>query len=159
MRRVRALAALVAAAAFAVAFDQATKALVRSSLELGETRELAGPFELNHVRNSGILGGHLQGSAVPIGIATTLALAGLLVYLLRHSRAGVLGMIGGGLVLGGGIGNLVDRLRLGYVTDFLDRGSGGAFNLADVAILAGLIVLGACALARRRPAQAGSATE
>ena len=159
MCRPRVLAALAAATAFALAVDQATKALVRASVELGEARELAGPLMVSHVRNSGILGGHLQGSAVPIGIATTVALAGLLAYLLRRARASVLEAIGGGLVLGGGLGNLVDRLRLGYVTDFLDRGSGGAFNLADVSILIGLVLLGVAALARRGAAEAESATE
>jgi signal peptidase II len=149
MRRRRAWAALVVAAAVAAVADQATKAVVRAMLELGELRDVAGPFVLHHVRNSGILGGHLQGSAVPIGLATTVALAALVVYLARRARPSALEMAAGGLVLGGGIGNLVDRLRLGYVTDFLDRGSGGAFNVADVSIMAGLVAFGLATLLRR----------
>ena len=64
-------------------------------------------------------------------------------------------MIGFGLVLGGGIGNLADRLRLGYVTDFIDRSSRGAFNVADVAILLGYAVLAATALVGLRRGSLG----
>jgi signal peptidase II len=139
-RRLPWLALGIPAAAALVA-DQATKAAVRSSVALGESVDTVGPFSIHHVRNSGILGGHLQGSALPIALATALALAALAVYALRREPGRVLTAVAFGLVLGGGLGNLVDRLRLGYVTDFIDRGSGGAFNFADVAIMLGLVGL------------------
>ena len=140
--------AFALAVSVAVAADQATKAAVRAALPLGAEEPGLGPFSLHHVRNSGILGGHLQGSALPIGIVTTVALLGLVVFVARRGRRRLLDMAAFGLVLGGGVGNLADRLRLGYVTDFLDRGGSGAFNVADVAILAGLVLLGAATLLR-----------
>jgi signal peptidase II len=145
--------AFAAVAAAALAADQATKAIVRATLDLGEAVPAVGPFSIHHVRNSGILGGHLQGSAVPIAVASALALAGLVVYVLRRRNPGALSVIGFGLLLGGGLGNLVDRLRLGYVTDFVDRGQGGAFNAADLAVTLGLVVLLVAHVLRRRTAE------
>jgi signal peptidase II len=144
--------AFAVVAAVALASDQATKAVVRATLDLGEAVPAVGPFSIHHVRNSGILGGHLQGSAVPIAVASALALAGLVVYVLRRRNPGSLSVIGFGLLLGGGLGNLVDRLRLGYVTDFVDRGHGGAFNLADLAVTLGLVTLLVAQLWRKRSA-------
>jgi signal peptidase II len=141
---------LGAAATVALVADQATKAAVRANLAYGESVDAVGPFTIHHVRNSGILGGHLQGSALPIAIVTALALAALAVYALRRNPGRPLTAVAFGLVLGGGLGNLADRLRLGYVTDFIDRGSGGAFNLADTAIMLGLLVLLAAQLSAKR---------
>jgi len=137
-------------AALALAADQATKAAVRATIGLGESVPAVGPFSIHHVRNSGLLGGHLQGSALPIAVVTSIALAGLVVYVLRRRHGGLLSAAGFGLLLGGGLGNLVDRLRLGYVTDFLDRGADGAFNVADVSVALGLLAIVAAHL--RRPA-------
>ena len=145
--------AFAAVAAAALAADQATKAIVRATLDLGEAVPAVGPFSIHHVRNSGILGGHLQGTAVPIAFASALGLAVLVVYVLRRRNPGPLSVIGFGLLLGGGLGNLVDRLRLGYVTDFVDRGAGGAFNVADLAVTLGLVALLVGHLWRARSAE------
>jgi signal peptidase II len=145
--------AFAAFAAAVLAADQVTKAIVRATLDLGEAVPAVGPFSIHHVRNSGILGGHLQGTAVPIAVASAAALAALVVYVLRRRNPGILSVVGFGLLLGGGLGNLVDRLRLGYVTDFVDRGQGGAFNLADLAVTLGLVVLLVAHVLRRRTAE------
>jgi signal peptidase II len=142
---------LILAAAVVVAADQATKAIVRATLDLGETVDAVGPFSIHHVRNSGILGGHLQGSALPVAVATTVALAVVVVYLARRDATRPAVAAAFGLLLGGGLGNLIDRLRLGYVTDFIDRGQGGVFNLADVAISLAIATLLIVALFPRRP--------
>jgi signal peptidase II len=143
------LAIFAGVAGLVVGADQVTKAFVRSELAFGEERSGAGPFSLHHVRNSGVLGGHLDGIALPLGIATALMLAALVVFVvLRRPRLPEI--VAFALILGGGLGNLVDRLRLGYVTDFIDRGNDRAFNLADVGITLGLLVLGASYLPRRR---------
>jgi signal peptidase II len=139
-------------AACALAVDQATKAIVRASLDFGESVPAFGPFSIHHVRNSGILGGHLQGTALPMAIVTAVALTALAVYVLRRRTAGIVSIVGFGLLLGGGLGNLVDRARLGYVTDFIDRGRDGAFNVADVLVLLGLLTLLAAHVLRRREA-------
>jgi signal peptidase II len=138
------------AAGVALVADQATKAAVRANLAYGESVDAVGPFTIHHVRNSGILGGHLQGSALPIAIVTAVALTALAVYALRRNPGRPLAAVAFGLLLGGGLGNLVDRLRLGYVTDFIDRGSGGAFNLADTAIMLGLATLLVAKLTEKR---------
>jgi signal peptidase II len=142
--------AFLVVASSAVAVDQVTKAIVRARVPIGHEAPAFGPFSIHHVRNSGILGGRFEGTAVPIGVATTIALLGLVVYVARRNRPRPLDMVGFGLILGGGLGNLVDRLRLGYVTDFVDRGSAGAFNLADAAIMLGFVVLVVSALVFRR---------
>jgi signal peptidase II len=71
---------------------------------------------------------------------------------LRRRTAGIVAIVGFGLLLGGGLGNLVDRARLGYVTDFIDRGQDGAFNVADVFVLLGLVTLLVAHVFRRREA-------
>ncbi|TML48334.1 MAG: signal peptidase II [Actinobacteria bacterium] len=128
---------LAAVGLYIVALDQATKELVRSTLSPGEDLHLAGTFSIEPFRMS---------------VLATLAVAALLVFLARVGTLDRPVLVGFGLVIGGGVGNLVDRLRLGYVTDFILHGN-NAFNLADVAILVGtlLILVGLVAsLARPR---------
>jgi signal peptidase II len=139
-------------AGLVLAADQTTKAIVRATLGLGEARPGVGPFSIHHVRNSGILGGHLEGSALPMAAVTAVALAALVVYLVRRRHESIVSIVGFALLLGGGLGNLVDRLRLGYVTDFIDRGGDGAFNVADVCVTLGLITVLAAFLLRGREA-------
>lgn len=127
-------------AVFALAADQVTKALVRSNVEVGGETAY-GPLDIHHVRNSGILGGHLQGSGLAVGVLTTLVVAGILVAFARHGGTKRLYPFAFGLLVGGSLGNLVDRLRLGYVTDFIARDAEKAANAADVAIVVGLAVL------------------
>ena len=149
-RRAR-LVVLGLAAAAVLAADQLTKLAVRAATELGSATHLAGPFWIHHVRNSGIIGGHFQGVGLAVGVATIAVIAALIVYVFRSRTLTLWAVVGFGLLLGGSLGNLIDRLRLGYVTDFIDRGNGKAFNLADVAILLGIAVVLVCA-ARRRSA-------
>jgi signal peptidase II len=132
---------LVAGALVVFSADQATKAVVRSTLAVGDRVETVGPFSINHVRNSGIVGGYLEGSAVPLVVVGALCVAGLLLYFARR-RAGQAAVAAGiGLLVGGTLGNLVDRARLGYVTDFIRRADGGAFNVADLGIFLGVALL------------------
>ncbi len=131
-----------------LAADQATKAVVRSQIAFGDEVPAFGPFSIHHVRNSGIIGGHLQGIALPLGIATTVVIAGIVVYFARLGTMRPAFTLAAGLLLGGSLGNLIDRLRLGYVTDFLDRDGGGAFNLADVSITIGVAAIAVAVLLR-----------
>lgn len=149
---VLALVALAAAGA-----DQAAKAAVRAGLPLGEAAEAIGPLHLHHTRNSGLVHGLLPGTALPLAIATGLVLVGMLAVFARTAGTRPAFPLAFGLLVGGGASNLADRARLGYVTDFLVRGSGGAFNLADVWILAGVVAVAVSLLARERlPAAAES---
>ena len=112
--------ALLLVATAAVAADQVTKQLVARTLQLGDAVELAGPLSIHHVHNSGIAFG-LFSSATSIVIAlTAVAVICLVLFFARSGRRHPLPPVALGLVLGGSVSNLLDRIRLGYVTDFLD---------------------------------------
>jgi len=140
--------ALVALAA--VAGDQLTKAIVSERLRLGSAVEIVGPFTIHHVRNTGIAFG-LFSEATSIVIAlTAIAIAALVVFFARSARRHPLLPVAVGFVLGGSASNLVDRLRLGHVTDFLDLDYWPAFNLADMFIVVGVGLLFLCFVAADR---------
>ena len=131
-------AVLLGVAALVLVLDQTAKATVRARLPYGDTTRLYGLVRLHHTRNAGLLGGIVQGAAVPVGIATVVGLIIALRYYGTHPGLSNGRRIACGLLLGGTLGNLADRLRLGYVTDFIARNDRNAFNLADLAIYAGL---------------------
>jgi signal peptidase II len=132
---------LLLVAAAAVAADQVTKQLVARTLALGDSVELAGPFRIHHVHNSGIAFG-LFSSATSVVIGLTgIAVACLVLYFARSGRRHPLLPVALGLVLGGSVSNLLDRVRLGYVTDFLDLAYWPSFNLADTFIVVGVGLL------------------
>lgn len=142
--------ALVAVAGAAIVADQLTKHVVGRTLELGQSVHIAGPLSIHHVQNSGIAFG-LFSSRTALVIAVTGAAVGLMLWFFARSgkRHPVL-PVALGLVLGGSIANLIDRVRLGYVTDFLDFVAWPAFNLADTFIVVGVALLfGALVLADR----------
>lgn len=124
-----------------VAIDQLTKAAVVSSLVLGESRDLALGFDLTRVTNSGIAFGLLDegGDALVLAI-TGVALVVVLGWFATDPARPWL-WLGVGLLVGGAIGNLIDRLRVGSVTDFLNPPLWPAFNFADVAITIGVAVV------------------
>lgn len=131
--------ALVAVAAAAA--DQLTKSLVANRLSLGDAVDIAGPFTIHHVRNSGIAFGLFSGSTSIVIVLTAVAIGALLTFFARSARRHPLLPAAVGLVLGGSASNLVDRLRLGHVTDFLDLDYWPAFNLADTFIVVGVGLL------------------
>ena len=141
---------LLAVALAAIAADQLTKAVIARTLELGQTVDIIGPFTIHHVQNSGIAFG-LFGSRTTIVIAvTTVAVGWMIWFFARSGRRHPVLPVALGLVLGGSIANLIDRVRLGYVTDFLDVTLWPAFNLADTFIVVGVAILfGALVLADR----------
>jgi signal peptidase II len=131
-------AALVAVAT--VAADQASKALVRTTIERGEEVDLFLGIQLVNVRNRGIAFGMLSGGGVVLVLFALAALVALLVFFARH-RDRPLVWLPTGLLIGGATGNLIDRTREGAVTDFLDLPLWPAFNVADVAITFGVLTL------------------
>lgn len=134
-------AALAVVAVAAALADQLTKALVSGALALGDAVEIAGPFSIHHVRNTGIAFGlFADATSIVIGL-TTVAIVALLAFFARSARRHPLLPVAVGLVLGGSLSNLVDRLRLGHVTDFLDFDYWPAFNLADTFIVVGVGLL------------------
>jgi len=132
------LAGLVVA--LVLAADQGTKALVRSSIAPGEQHDVLGPLSFVDVHNDGVAFGFLGGGGAIVLVVVLAALALLLAYFARHADRPLL-WLPTGLVLGGALGNLVDRVHQGYVTDFIHVPHWPAFNVADVCISAGVVVL------------------
>jgi signal peptidase II len=132
---------LGAVAVAAVIADQLTKAIVTSRLDLGDEVHVIGPFSLHHVTNSGIAFGLFASATSIVILLTSLAVAWMLYFFARSGARHPVLPVALGLVIGGSVSNLVDRVRLGHVTDFLDVRYWPAFNLADTFIVVGVAAL------------------
>ena len=133
----------LAAVVFVV--DQLTKAWLVSFLDPGERIEVIGEFvRLVHSQNSGALFGLFQDSAILFGIVSVGVVAGI-VWFHHSSGRNTLLSVALGLLLGGALGNMADRFRVGYVVDFVDIGIGDlrfyTFNVADSAISLSILLL------------------
>jgi signal peptidase II len=136
----------------AVVADQVTKHVVAGNLRLGEGVHVLGPFAIRHVENSGIAFGLFSNATPAVIVVTAIAVAWMLVYFARSGARHPVLPVALGLVIGGSVSNLADRVRLGFVTDFLDFRYWPAFNLADSSIVIGVgILLAALVLAEREP--------
>jgi signal peptidase II len=131
--------ALVAVAA--VIADQVTKHIVSSQLALDDEIGIVGPFSIHHVQNSGIAFGLFPDATGAVIAVTTIAIVWMLVFFARGGARHPVLPVALGLLIGGSISNLADRVRLGHVTDFLDLRYWPAFNLADVCIVVGVALL------------------
>ena len=131
-----------AIAAVVVALDQYTKSLVRSNLQLGEVWDRSFLFvKIIHVVNSGAAFGILQGQTPFLIITSVLGLAAIALYYVYPPMDHGLIRIALGMQLGGAAGNLIDRIRLGEVTDFIDVGGFPTFNVADASISTSIAVV------------------
>jgi signal peptidase II len=143
------LAAVALAAVFA---DQLTKHVVASQLPLDNEVQVLGPFTIHHVQNSGIAFGLFASATAAVIVLTTIAVAWMIGYFARSGARHPLLPVAVGLLIGGSVSNLADRVRLGHVTDFLDLRYWPAFNLADSFIVIGVaMLLGALVAADRGP--------
>lgn len=128
-------------AAVVIAADQLTKALVRGSLAPGDQRRLIpGVLALVHTTNTGVAFSAFSGNAAVVTLLALVVLAALLGFFARYSHQPLL-WLAVGLIAGGALGNLIDRLRAGAVTDFIKLPDWPAFNLADSAITIGVVAL------------------
>ena len=132
---------LIAVAVAALVADQLTKALVRGELPLGESVQVFGDFTIHHVYNTGIAFGFFGGLAGPVTILTVGAVLWMLGYFARAGARHPVLPVALGLLIGGAAGNLLDRIRIGQVTDFIDPPYWPAFNLADTFICVGVGIL------------------
>jgi signal peptidase II len=142
------LAAIILAV---VAVDQATKLLVSSQMGLGQSIPVVpGLLHITLVRNTGMAFGLLSAHAIPykpflVTLLSVIALSAVAIYAIRAHPHERLSRFGLAFILGGAAGNIIDRIRLGYVIDFIDvfyRGSHWpAFNVADTAICTGVGLL------------------
>ena len=132
-------ATLVLAAVLAV--DQVSKRIVRHDIEIGEQVKLLPGIQLVHTTNHGVAFGLAAKDQLLVTVIVILALIGLLAYFATHSRRPLI-WLPTGLLLGGALGNLIDRLSEGSVVDFVQLPLGWPpFNLADVSIVAGVVLL------------------
>jgi signal peptidase II len=132
-------AALVLVAVLAA--DQASKRIVRHDIEVGEQVKFLPGIQLVHTRNHGVAFGLAASDQLLVTIVVVAALIGLVAYFVTHSRRPLI-WLPTGLLLGGALGNLIDRLSQGSVVDFVQLPLGWPpFNLADVSIVAGVILL------------------
>lgn len=123
-----------------VVLDQAAKAAIEANLVPGEQVDVLGPLSLTLAHNDGVAFGLASGGGIALVALTIVALVFVGVLFARNpTRPGMWVAIG--LLAGGALGNLVDRVRTGEVTDYLDVLSWPPFNLADVAITLGVVVL------------------
>jgi len=128
-------------AAIVLALDQLTKAIVRSSMTLGERRHvLAGVLDITYVHNKGVAFGALAGGGALVAALIGVGFGALVVYYVMRARTAHL-WLPVGMLLGGAAGNLLDRLRYGAVTDFIDPVAWPAFNVADSCIVLGVLGL------------------
>ena len=145
MDRIRSYTTLLGAAALIVAFDQWTKFLVRSNLEFGEfwipIPELAPYLRIIHWNNTGAAFGLFPAGGQIFTIIAVLVSLAILVYFPRVPLQQGLLKVALSLELGGALGNLIDRLTLGTVTDFIAVAQIPVFNVADASITIGVVLL------------------
>ena len=141
-RRLRRDAPFFLVAASVFAFDQATKAMIRGSLDRGESWPSDDWLvKLTHVTNTGAAFGILQGQGLFLTITAVIAIGAIFFYYAYPPLEHGLMRVAMGLLLGGAFGNLLDRIRFGEVTDFVDFPRYPEFNVADSSIVIGLIII------------------
>jgi signal peptidase II len=125
--------------------DQLTKALIVSAIGPGR---LESRFEvvdrwlaLEYTQNRGAAFGLLSGLVSILAVASVAILSSLILLYMRQTKPPLWQTVSIGLITGGALGNLIDRVRLGYVVDFLSVGPWPNFNIADGAITLGVLVL------------------
>jgi signal peptidase II len=120
--------------------DQAAKAAAEANLTIGEEVDVLGPLQLTLAHNRGVAFGLAGGAGVGLVLVTLLAL-GVVGYLFSRDPTRPGAWVATGLLAGGALGNLIDRIRVDEVTDYIDLPAWPPFNLADVAITVGVALL------------------
>ena len=120
--------------------DQVVKDVIEHHIVLGEQVNVLGPLKLTLSHNEGVAFGLANGGGVGLVIVTLIAL-GVVLWLFSRDPARPGMWVATGLLAGGALGNLVDRIRHGHVTDFIELPHWPPFNLADCAITCGVVIL------------------
>jgi signal peptidase II len=133
-----------ALALLVLVLDQISKAVIRATLEPREAIEVFPGLDVSRVTNEGIAFGLFPGRQAAVAVLTVVALCAIAIALAGLVARNNIVAAGAGLLVGGSLGNLIDRLGRGAVTDFIDLARWPAFNVADIGITVGaaLIVLG-----------------
>jgi signal peptidase II len=136
----RAWGLAAALSVFVLIVDQVAKVIVEHHIVLGEVVDVLGPLKLTQSHNEGVAFGLADGGGVLL-VAITLVALGVVLWLFSRdpTRPGM--WVATGLLAGGAIGNLIDRVRHGHVTDFIKLPHWPPFNLADCGITCGVVIL------------------
>jgi signal peptidase II len=126
--------------ALVVAIDQVTKALVRGGIDFGEEDSVLPGISLVHSKNTGVAFGAFSGGGIIVVALVAAALAALLFYFFTHLDKRLV-WLPTGMLLGGSIGNIIDRVWDGGVTDFIKLPAWPEFNVADMSITFGVLIL------------------
>jgi signal peptidase II len=143
-------AGLAAVAIAALLADQVTKRVVTGTLPLDDSVHVVGPLSIHHVQNSGIAFGLFSSATAVVTVVTAIAVVWMIVFFARSGSRHPVLPAALGLLIGGSVSNLVDRIRLHHVTDFIDLKWWPAFNLADSFIVVGVAILLAALVAADR---------
>jgi signal peptidase II len=143
-----------AVAVAAIVADQLTKRVIESRLALDESHSVLPGVSVTHVQNTGIAFGVLPGRLGIVSALTAVAVGWMLVHFARSGARHVLFPVALGLLVGGSVSNLADRVRQGHVTDFVHVSHWPTFNLADSFIVVGvaLLAFGLSRVEHRHPA-------
>ena len=137
----RAWARMIAVAIAVIALDQVTKALIDGSIERGASEDVVLGIRFVNVRNTGVAFSSLQGAGPLIGVIVAVVLIGLLWYFARNAGRPLV-WLPTGMLLGGALGNVIDRIREGAVVDFIKVFDfWPAFNVADISVTIGVVLL------------------
>ena len=132
---------LLVAATTTLIADQLTKYLIRDSLAIGESWPREGFLRITHGTNTGTAFGLFPNQTLLLTIASVVAIGFIIYYYRAHGGQTWLSGLNVGLLLGGALGNLIDRVVAGRVTDFIDVGPWPIFNIADSAVVVGITLL------------------
>ncbi|MGH2900035.1 MAG: signal peptidase II [Solirubrobacteraceae bacterium] len=138
--RPRAWVRAVVVVAAVLGSDQLVKALVTSAVDRGAQHDIVAGIKLVNTRNTGVAFGQLQDGGVIVSVVIAIAIGALLVYFARHAHVALM-WLPTGMLLGGALGNILDRIREGAVVDFLKLPYWPAFNVADASITVGVVIL------------------
>ena len=137
---------LFVVAGIIILLDQVSKNLVEQSLAIYETwaplPELAAYFRITHATNTGMAFGLFNGGSVFFALMAVIVTVAIILFNHTLPAGNKWLRVALGLTMGGALGNLIDRIRLGHVTDFFDFGPLPIFNVADMAVVSGAILLG-----------------
>tara|TARA_B100000945_G_scaffold175319_1_gene140582 strand:+ start:704 stop:1195 length:492 start_codon:yes stop_codon:yes gene_type:complete len=126
---------------FIISLDQISKYIVIQNLKLGESVPNSGIFRFTHAQNTGTAFSLFQNQTDILTIVSFVAIVLIIFIYLSIEKPSNYIYLSYGLLFGGAFGNLIDRVRLGYVTDFFDVGFWPIFNIADSAITIGIILM------------------
>ena len=149
-------------AAIIILIDQLTKYVIEVTLPLNRSwvpfPELGDFFRITHVANTGMAFGLFPSGSMLLATVAIIVAFVIIFYNFTLPAGHFLLRLALGLQLGGALGNLIDRFRIGHVTDFLDFGAWPVFNVADMSIVSGVIILGILMWREQNQAQEANAT-